>query len=643
MKKNKGLKIAIIIIVVWVVLVIAAFALLFFLTDLFKSDKQLFSKYALSMGEEKTAFVPASIEDYTNRKASTPYENNGSFTVNIAASNTNSSDITTTESAETQINNMLSYGNNTRINFSGKTDNLNNRTEQDINIFYTNDVSLPFKYKQVEDIYALQADFVLPNYIGIENNNIPELLQKFGINTTSLQLPSKIEFNEIQSLKLTDEEIAHLTANYLTPTLENLSDDKFSKNENSDGSISYTLTLSYEDIKNIDVQILQTLSQDTVVINKINGIYQKISGTTNTILTAENINNVVSNLQAQVIEDGSVDFTITQLDGKVNKIALKMSGLNNTGISSNTGVNNLDSTGLTTSATTEEDDTIELEIAISKNENNSNLTYNFDITAQTTDEYLTFGIETSYTNINTDSVAENYNISAGFNDSVNLEYNFSNNVSFKDSVAIEDFDLNNTIVLNNYSDTEVQTFVSQLGTIIEQKNSSQMQEIGYPTALVNPMFMWVMGPTLSTYIYNAASSTIGDTSLEQQAAAVYNSGFLAYEGNIQGSQARTLINTIETHNQEYANDVSKQIQITSETYTDGSTVSAPTTSTVQNTVPAILTDKTYTVTFAYEPTTGYITACGIVEQGNSNSNSNSTNVTNVTNTLVNSINATTNT
>ena len=55
-------------------------------------------------------------------------------------------------------------------------------------------------------------------------------------------------------------------------------------------------------------------------------------------------------------------------------------------------------------------------------------------------------------------------------------------------------------------------------------------------------------------------------------------------------------------------------------------------STYDDIVNNINTGSTYVVTFAYDPTTGYITSCGIVEQGRG-----------LTNSLVNSNSTTTNT
>lgn len=598
MKKNKGLKITIIILAILIILSVIAFALIYVFTDLFKSNKELFAKYAVSMMQEKTAFLPSNLKEYINKKSTTPYENNGSLTANIS-SNSNE-----------QINNMFNFANNARINFSGKVDAANNRDEQNINIFYTNDVSLPFNYKHVEDIYALQADFALPNYVGIENNNIPELLQKLGVNIdSSVEIPNKIEGQDLETIKFSDEEMKGLYNNYFMPAINNLTDDKFSKMENSDGSVDYAITLTVEDLKNILIQMLQNLSQDTSLISKINSIYQEISNGTETIITADDVNDMISNLQETKVNDGDLTVTITQFNGKVNKVDITIIS------SSESNSNSVDSSIEETEAN----------FTIIKEETSSNLTYDISLNMLSGETEITGGLEMSYTNINTSSVVENYAITVNVNDMTNLKYSFSNNVVFANSVGIADFDLNNTIVLNNYQTADIQTFLNQLGTIITNKNEEQMKKIGYPTELINPIYMWIAGPALNLYIYNMTSNITSSANLNDQAVAAYNQQFLNYEGTRTGTQVRTLVNLVSSHNASNAQEPSKQIQITSEKYEQGQTLAAPTTQIGEITPPALMSGKTYNVTFAYDPTTGYITACGITEEGNINNGNSSSN------------------
>ena len=54
--------------------------------------------------------------------------------------------------------------------------------------------------------------------------------------------------------------------------------------------------------------------------SKINIIYQDISNVTETIITADDVNDMISNLQETKVNDGDLTVTITQFNGKVNKV-----------------------------------------------------------------------------------------------------------------------------------------------------------------------------------------------------------------------------------------------------------------------------------------------------------------------------------
>src|SRR5699024_8355448 len=89
-------------------------------------------------------------------------------------------------------NRAVEAGNNTNITFTGKVDNANNRIEQDISVNYSDTVKLPFKFKRYGDIYGVQADSISETYLAIENNNLQEFVQKFGIENVE-NIPNKIE------------------------------------------------------------------------------------------------------------------------------------------------------------------------------------------------------------------------------------------------------------------------------------------------------------------------------------------------------------------------------------------------------------------------------------------------------------------
>ena len=80
--KKKGLLIAIIIILVLLVLAGGTFAYLYFGTDLLKTDKQLFAKYLMQLGDEEKGLFPKALDDFLVKKETTTYQNNGELSSN---------------------------------------------------------------------------------------------------------------------------------------------------------------------------------------------------------------------------------------------------------------------------------------------------------------------------------------------------------------------------------------------------------------------------------------------------------------------------------------------------------------------------------------------------------------------------------
>ena len=98
----------------------------------------------------------------------------------------------------------------------------------------------------------------------------------------------------------------------------------------------------------------------------------------------------------------------------------------------------------------------------------------------------------------------------------------------------------------------------------------------------------------------------------------YNREFLQYEGTKQGSQVKTLLNNIKAHNRN-AEDASQVIIATEEEYESNAKVSAPSQESKEDVDDGIsgikiLSAKTYNITFAYDPDSGYVTAVGITEK-----------------------------
>lgn len=118
---------------------------------------------------------------------------------------------------------------------------------------------------------------------------------------------------------------------------------------------------------------------------------------------------------------------------------------------------------------------------------------------------------------------------------------------------------------------------------------------------------------LGMFIYTQATNAIGNANLDPQKVQAYNSQFEDYEGTKSGAQARALYNLIRTHNNANIDDPTLQVELTIDgtEYTSKSNTKAATDT--AKTMPAntLKAGKTYSITFAYDSNSGFITACNI--------------------------------
>ena len=522
--KKKGILIAIIVLIVLLVLAGGAFAYIYFATDLLKTDKELFQKYAVQMGDSENGFIPSILEEYGNKKSTTAYENNGS----ISANTTITADTSENETLQEVIK-MFDIANNANITFSGKVDNANKKAEQNITLNYTDTVNFPFMYKQDGDTYGLRADIIAPRYVAFENNNLQEFAQKMGVTDVS-SIPNKIEFPEIQSLKFTDEEKTHILEQYVMPVFEGLADEKFTRAENTDGSTTYTLSITNIELRNIEVQMLETLKNDTMMLNKINTILQEIysvsalsetvngEDATNAIeITAEDIDNTIANLNEENLKEVMVAISVTQNDGVTNRISATQEG-----------------TTITLGKEQAEGSvTYELTVLVPNDDEES--------VAEGAPESATITFTMAYSGLNTNNTTETISMNLTAPGLYSQNYSYTNALTFGNTVTFDAFP-EDTAYLNNSSAEEIVSFLSQVGQIIAQNNENQMNQIGFPTDMINPIIAWFVGPARVMFLYNMAASAIGSSQpdFSSAEAETFNSTFTNYEGEQRGVNVKSL-------------------------------------------------------------------------------------------------------
>lgn len=663
MKKKKTLLIVIISLIVILLIVGGVFAYLFLATDMFSTNKELFAKYSGQVLEQD-GFFPQSLETYENRKDTTPYQSNGT----ISATTELLGDVSTNAEVTQEIQPALNAGNNTTITFTGNVDKANSKVQEDIQINYSDTTNYAFSYRQEGDRYGvLLNDVSQTSYIAVDNNNLKTFLGNMGMDTTNF--PDKIEMTTIESLNFTDEEKTHINDTYITPLFEGLSEDKFTKTENDDGTVSYTLTLTVQEVGTMLSQSLQTLSTDTVMLDKINAIGQEIynesmatsiyneaqstsiyGGTTTGYqnLTGDDI----LELKAEIDDDlanlegaGNINITVTENNRETNKIAIELVAISETSSDTTTGYDTLYNTaetitGVDSSTTTSYNDLIgpssdstttdttttnpttttesgtttnTLLIELEKSQADGNLTYILSVGMDGV-EYGTLNLQ--YAGLGSDSVAENIDLVITIPETSTSTYSYSKNVAFNGQANVASFD-ESTIVLNNYSAEQVSALLQQIVATVSATNSNLMTQIGFDAnEFGNPLVMWASAPGLAAYIQANSvitdpydTSTGGGVTIDQQEVAAFNAQFTSYEGQISGANVLTLCDTVSNVN--LTNTDGQMVNIV---YGTPASSTSFTTSVADPNIikDSIQSTSNYTVSLSYDTASGKVCEIGIV-------------------------------
>ena len=490
-KKNK--KILIILIILCIILILGiTFSILYFATDLFKSNQELFLKYASKAFENsEDSFIGTDINEYFNKKEQTPYQNQGTITPNIS-----------TQNGQEQFENV----NNFDISYTGGIDNLNSRLKEDISLNYSNDSKMEFSYKQVGEQIGLQTDYVNSKYVVSTAEEIPNLDADLG---NVIEVLSKIQ--ELKNIDLSWEEIARIRDTYFNVLSSNLTEDNFVKVSSSDVT-GYQLNITGDELKNITLKLLETLQNDTETLDKINE-YLKVQSSSNSI-TVNDIAKLIEDINNnQDILNKTVEITVYVNGGNLNRLEI------------NINENILD---------------------ITKNKVDTNVGYNISFKG-TGDNPVNILLNLNFTNITSnEGITEDYEFQIGNND-ITYNYKLNNNINFQSASNIEDFSDDNAMILSNYDSAEVTSFISQVRQRIIDVNKELMERIGL-LENENPLFMSL--PDLSKFF----NINIAGTKLSEEEINAFNQKFELYQSTkLAGVTVKGLLTTIDQNNEQQEN------------------------------------------------------------------------------------------
>lgn len=586
---KKSNKVFIIALIILSLLIIAISLVMIYLkTDLFKNEEQLFYKYAGQKLEAFNMLEEASIKEYFQKKQTTPHENEGKYTLNIQSNDFSNKEI-------------IDKLDKISISFSGKTDPQNNKIEQNISLNYSDNVNFPIQYVQNKDIIGLISDPVVNKYVGIKNENLKELMQKLGASDTT-DIPDKI--GEIQEEQKTEEEIKQgeeeakkIKDTYLNIIKDNINEENYSKIKDGE-NVGYSLKLTYAEIKNIYIKILEQLKQDEIILSKISNEETEIS--------KEDFQNQVQELideaQDYEPEDQQLQINVYKSGEKSSLIEIIFSEFK-IDIKMEENIIECKIVGIKDGQETPE----KFVLSLNKQQQNNNTLYELKFEAfEEEEKLLDISFLANYTGINSENSSEIYSFQISSEELI-ANYQFENKINFVDNVEIEDLTSENTIILNDYEQQEIYLLLAMVGEKIDEVNKEKLAQAGFSEDDMPILYIIPGGHVF--YIYNLASSSLSDAEID-----TFNRQFEQYGSLQSGSNVNRLLQRVVENNKLNAENPEKTIDVYSEELEQAPVVKGQG-SLIKNT-DTILTqkaneDSTYKIDYLYDDETGYITAIAI--------------------------------
>lgn len=491
-RKKSKLVLAIIIVLVIILILLAGLVYCYFATDILKSNKQLFFEYVGQIGDAENGFIENSLKQYFENRQNKPYKNEGDFSLNV-----NSQEDTD------KYENI----NNFNISFSGQVDKTSNKTTQDISLNYSNEVNFPLNFKQIENIIGLQTKYVSSKHLAIDMENLDNMNENSTLDIT--QTTRNIE--NLTQIPFNEEDLQHINNTYMNVLSTQLQEEKFTKIEDAN-YIGYQLNLTGAEIKNILKQLLETLKNDQITLDKINE-YLEAQGNSDEI-TTEVIDDYIQEIdEDEELNEEKLTITLFGQNDQTKKIVLETS---------------------------------EYKVQLEKLQENDSLKYVITL-ASLEEESATVNVTASYVGLSTmQTISESYEIElAGIEE--NFKYQLNNNITFTDEVNIEEFSDENVMILTDYDSETVNNFLATVIERIQTVNKNQMEELGLKE-YENPIFV-LFTPMTSVILYNQAQEAIDKVDISALEITTFNEKFQVYEGtNLKGTTVKGLLTTIARNN-----------------------------------------------------------------------------------------------
>lgn len=478
---NMKKKLIIIIPIIAIVLIAIIITILYFTTDLFKSNEELFWKY-FSQTEDITKIIDNDKgEAQENFKQTNSYTGNGEMSFVLAQG----------ENSSKQFNAVT----------TSRHDLATNRTYSDITLKNGELDIFKVSYINSEDIYGIKCDEIFGSYVGIQNSNLTELGKNYGIEN----MPNNVDKNEYTNLlELTDAQKQHLVDLYLPVVKKHVQKEQYEKvKENIDiNGVSYTtnaykIELAGDTVNSLLIECLNTLKTDTETLMILSEKMSKLGFGTEDTDTANiilKVDEIVGKLQSTPIQDkltisvyengGNNICTQINFGSKISAVYERVDNISKLSIDIShekelTETNNDEIIDLNALV---ENSNITSRIIIEKNINENTTTNNIQIVPDIQNLEENINISLNLSTVQNNNINNSYIIVLNqFKDSKKntTKITYNNNIVKADTVEeIEELSGSNTAIANNYTKDQFTAFIKSWSNIFIDKLSEKMTTLG---------------------------------------------------------------------------------------------------------------------------------------------------------------------
>lgn len=521
------------------IIIVATLVSLFFFTDIFKTNKQLFYKSIGDLHLIDYDFLKQC--QIVNEKID---QNSHSSTMDMYVSTSKFTD--STEIADVQK--ILTVKSN------GLKNTLTNQEYKDYIIAFPDNSNIVLKLIKDDNTYAIGADNILAKYIAIENKQLKEFSTKLGI-TDSSNIPDSIpEINYEELFKIYSEALEYFKSNYFEEIYNTIDESHFYKLTYTDKSTSYGISLSEKEIIEIIKLMLEKMKNDSNLLDYISNKAKQIGNESYSIENIqEQLQEMMNNLSSKEIQDDYKEFikieTIRK-GKKISKIKFEINNKNNDELLENA---NQETEKLNKKITWNIDFSEANKLIIAVNENDTEVinilinykynTNNFDITSeisikdnnsQDSLDNTTIRLQQQTNNHETDNITQTVFADITNDTGDHYQINMNKSISIKQDIQISKLTTENSVIINDLT-------IEQLDQLWQAIINRTKEVYG------NDLNVFILPIDLNDSVNEATQRSLETT--RNNEISLFNNKFLSFEGNDKSSeQVKSLIMMVLQNN-----------------------------------------------------------------------------------------------